>query len=102
MIHELPKLAYELDALEPFISKETLEFHYGKHHKTYIDNLNNFIVGTEFQDMSLEDIVRKSPAGPIFNNAAQVWNHTFYFLGLTPNGAKTPTGKILELIKRDF
>lgn len=102
MTHELPKLPYALDALAPYISAETFEFHYGKHHKAYVDNLNNFIVGTEFADLSLEDIVKKAPAGPIFNNAAQVWNHTFYFLGLTPNSSKFPRGKIAELINRDF
>ena len=102
MTHELPKLPYALDALAPYISAETFEFHYGKHHKAYVDNLNNFIVGTEFADLSLEDIVKKAPAGPIFNNAAQVWNHTFYFLGLTPNSSKVPSGKIADLINRDF
>lgn len=102
MTHELPKLPYAPDALDPYISLETFEFHYGKHHKAYVDNLNNLIIWTEFADLSLEDIVKKAPAGPIFNNAAQVWNHTFYFLGLTPNSSKAPNGKALELIKRDF
>nr|MDD3720456.1 Fe-Mn family superoxide dismutase [Candidatus Gracilibacteria bacterium] len=82
MKFELPKLSYELDALEPYISKETMEYHYGKHHQTYVTNLNNLIVGTEFENMSLEEIIKKAPAGPIFNNAAQVWNHTFYFTTL--------------------
>ena len=78
MAHTLPALPYALDALAPHISKETLEFHYGKHHQTYVTNLNNLIAGTEFETSSLEDIVKKSSGG-IFNNAAQVWNHTFYF-----------------------
>jgi len=90
MTHELPKLPYEMTALEPYISAETLEYHYGKHHKAYVDNLNNLIIGTEFENMILEDIVKKAPAGPIFNNAAQVWNHTFYFLGFTPKSKKVP------------
>lgn len=101
MTHELPKLPYELNALEPYISKETLEYHYWKHHKTYVDNLNNLIPWTEYESLSLEDIVKKAPAWPIFNNAAQIWNHTFYFFWLTPN-AKPASWKILELINRDF
>jgi len=101
MLHELPKLPYEIDSLEPYISKETLEYHYGKHHKIYVDNLNNLIIWTEFENLSLEEIVKKAPAGWIFNNAAQVWNHSFYFLGLTPN-AKPVSWKILKLINRDF
>lgn len=87
MTFELPKLSYELDALSPYISKETMEYHYWKHHQTYVTNLNNLITGTEFENMSLEEIVKKSPAWPIFNNAAQVWNHTFYFTSL--NSPKT-------------
>lgn len=83
MQHTLPTLPYALDALAPYISQETLEFHYGKHHQTYVDNLNKLIVGTEFENLSLEDIIRTAPAGAIFNNAAQVWNHTFYFESLT-------------------
>lgn len=102
MTHELPRLPYEMNALEPYISKETLEYHYGKHHKAYVDNLNNLIIGTEFETMSLEEIVKKSVSWPIFNNAAQVWNHTFYFNGLTPNSSKIPTGKIGEMMNRDF
>ena len=76
-------LPYELDALAPHISKETLEFHYGKHHQTYVTNLNNLIPGTEFENLSLEEIVKKSSGG-IFNNAAQIWNHTFYWNSLAP------------------
>ena len=94
MEHTLPALPYALDALQPLISKETLEFHYGKHHQAYVANLNNLIKGTEFENASLEDIVKKSSAG-IFNNAAQVWNHTFYWNCLKPNGGGDPTGTLL-------
>jgi Fe-Mn family superoxide dismutase len=79
----LPQLPYAPDALEPYISRETLEYHYGKHHQTYVDNLNKLVPGTEFENLSLEEIIKKAPAGGIFNNAAQVWNHTFYFEALT-------------------
>lgn len=79
----LPILPYALDALEPYISRETLEYHYGKHHQAYVDNLNKLVPGTEYENLSLEEIIRKAPAGWIFNNAAQVWNHTFYFEALT-------------------
>ena len=102
MTHELPKLPYEIDALTPFISKETLEYHYGKHHKAYVDNLNNLIPWTEFESLSLEEIIKKAPAWWIFNNAAQIWNHTFYFFWLTWNSSKVPDWKVLELINRDF
>jgi Fe-Mn family superoxide dismutase len=95
MEHKLPQLPYALDALAPHISKETLEFHYGKHHQTYVTNLNNLIKGTEFEESSLEDIVKKSSGG-MFNNAAQVWNHTFYWFGLSPTGGGDPTGKVAE------
>ena len=84
MIHTLPQLPYALDALAPYISKETLEFHYGKHHQTYVDNLNRLIVATEYESLTLEQIIEKAPKGGIFNNAAQIWNHTFYFMALTP------------------
>ena len=97
MEHKLPELPYALDALAPTISKETLEFHYGKHHQTYVTNLNNLIKGTEFENASLEEIVKKSSGG-IFNNAAQVWNHTFYWFGLSPNGGGEPTGALAEAI----
>ncbi len=98
MAFELPKLPYALDALEPHISKETLEYHYGKHHQTYVDNLNAQIKGTEFENAkTLEEIILKSDGG-IFNNAAQVWNHTFYWESLSPNGGGEATGKIAELI----
>ena len=85
MEHKLPQLPYAMDALQPHISKETLEYHYGKHHQAYVTNLNNLIKGTEFENASLEDIVKKASGG-IFNNAAQVWNHTFYWNCLSPKG----------------
>jgi Fe-Mn family superoxide dismutase len=97
MEHKLPELPYALDALAPHISKETLEFHYGKHHQTYVTNLNNLIKGTEFEQASLEEIVKKSSGG-IFNNAAQVWNHTFYWFGLSPNGGNAPSGALADAI----
>jgi superoxide dismutase, Fe-Mn family len=101
MQHTLPALPYAMDALAPHISKETLEYHYGKHHQTYVDNLNKLIVGTEFENLSLEEIVKKSSAG-IFNNAAQVWNHTFYWHCLSPNGGGEPTGALAEAINKSF
>jgi superoxide dismutase, Fe-Mn family len=97
MEHKLPELPYAMDALAPHISKETLEFHYGKHHQTYVTNLNNLIKGTEFESMSLEDIVRKSSGG-MFNNAAQIWNHTFYWFGFKPNGGGDATGAVAAAI----
>ena len=101
MNFELPKLPYALDALEPVISKQTMEFHYGKHHQAYVNNLNNLIKGTEFENADLETIVKKSEGG-IFNNGAQVWNHTFYFMSFTPNGGGEPTGALAEAIKSSF
>ena len=101
MIHELPKLPYALDALEPYISKRTLEFHYGKHHQAYVNNLNKLIVGTEFENASLDDIVRKAGGG-IFNNGAQVWNHTFYWNCLKPQGGGEPTGPFAEALLKSF
>ncbi len=97
MEHTLPALPYAMDALAPTISAETLEFHYGKHHKAYVDNLNNLIKGTEFENASLEDIVKKSSGG-VFNNAAQVWNHTFYWNSMKPNGGGAPTGALADAI----
>jgi Fe-Mn family superoxide dismutase len=102
MEHKLPELPYARNGLEPHISAETLDFHYGKHHQTYITNLNNLIKGTEFENASLEDIVRKAPNGGLFNNAAQVWNHTFYFLGLGPKGGGEPTGALAAAITAAF
>jgi Fe-Mn family superoxide dismutase len=98
---ELPKLPYALDALQPHISKETLEYHYGKHHQAYVNNLNNLTKDTEFAAMSLEDIILKSNGG-IFNNAAQDWNHTFYWHCMTPKSAGAPTGKLADAIKKKF
>lgn len=101
MSFTLPALPYALDALVPHISQETLEYHYGKHHAAYVNNLNKLIAGTEFENLTLEDIIKKSSAG-IFNNAAQVWNHTFYWHCLSPNGGGEPQGKIAELINQYF
>ena len=101
MTHELPKLPYELDALQPHISKETLEYHYGKHHRTYVDKLNAAIENTDMAKLSLEEIIKKSEAG-VFNNAAQVWNHTFYWHCLKPKGGGNPTGKIADAINKSF
>lgn len=102
MTHKLPELPYVMDALQPHISKETLEYHYGKHHNAYVTNLNNLISGTEFEDLSLEDIIKKAPAGVLFNNSAQVWNHSFYWNCLSPNGGGEPSGKLLETINKSF
>ena len=102
MAHELPELPYAKDALEPHISAETLDFHHDKHHAAYVNNLNNLIPGTEFETLSLEDIVRNAPAGGIFNNAAQIWNHTFYFAGMGPNGGGDATGAVAEAINDAF
>ncbi|MCX7109529.1 MAG: superoxide dismutase [Fe] [Proteobacteria bacterium] len=101
MTHQLPPLPYDKNALEPHISAETLEFHHGKHHQTYVTNLNNLIAGTKFENLSLEEIVKKSSAG-IFNNAAQVWNHTFYWHSLSPNGGGEPTGALADAIEKAF
>lgn len=102
MEHKLPQLPYAKDALAPHISAETLEFHHGKHHNAYVTKLNGLIKGTEFENSSLEDIIKKAPAGGLFNNAAQVWNHTFYWNCLTPNGGGEPTGKVAEAINKAF
>lgn len=101
MAHQLPALPYANNALEPHISAETLEFHYGKHHATYVTNLNNLITGTEFENLSLEEIIKKASAG-IFNNAAQVWNHTFYWNCLSPNGGGKPDGALADAINQAF
>ncbi|EHP42955.1 MULTISPECIES: superoxide dismutase [Fe] [Cupriavidus] len=101
MEHTLPPLPYAHDALAPHISKETLEFHHDKHHQTYVTNLNNLIKGTEFENSTLEEIVKKSSGG-IFNNAAQVWNHTFYWDSLKPNGGGQPTGALADAINAKF
>jgi len=101
MTHELPKLPFAMDALDPYISQRTLEFHYGKHHQAYVTNLNKLIVGTEFENASLEDIIRKASGG-IFNNGAQVWNHTFYWHCMKPKGGGEPVGKLLDAINKNF
>ena len=101
MAHELPALPYAKDALQPHISAETIDYHYGKHHQTYVTNLNNLIKGTEFENASLEDIVKKSSGG-MFNNAAQVWNHTFYWNCLSPNGGGEPSGAVADAINKAF
>jgi len=101
MAIELPALPYDRTALEPTISGETIDFHYGKHHQTYVTNLNNQIKGTEFEEMDLESIIRKSQGG-MFNNAAQIWNHTFYWNCLSPNGGGEPTGALLDGINKAF
>ncbi|MGH8274396.1 MAG: superoxide dismutase [Gammaproteobacteria bacterium] len=101
MKHELPPLPYDKGALAPHISEETLEYHYGKHHAGYVKKLNNGIEGTEFEDAKLEDIVKKATGG-IFNNAAQDWNHTFYWSSMSPNGGGKPSGKLAEALDKAF
>ncbi|GMV29312.1 MAG: superoxide dismutase [Fe] [Rhodanobacteraceae bacterium] len=101
MAIELPPLPYAKDALAPTISAETIDYHYGKHHQTYVTNLNNQIKGTEFENLPLEEIIRKSSGG-MFNNAAQVWNHTFYWNCLKPNGGGEPSGKLADAINAAF
>jgi len=102
MKHELPELPYAKNALEPHISAETLEYHHDKHHATYVNNLNNLVPGTEFEGKSLEEIITSAPAGGVFNNAAQVWNHTFYWNCLSPNGGGEPTGAMADAINKAF
>jgi Fe-Mn family superoxide dismutase len=101
MAIELPPLPYEKNALEPHISAETLEYHYGKHHQAYVTNLNKMIEGTEFADAKLEDIIKKSSGG-MFNNAAQTWNHTFYWNSMSPKGGGEPSGKLADAINKAF
>jgi superoxide dismutase, Fe-Mn family len=101
MAFELPKLPYKLNALVPHISEETLEFHYGKHHLAYVNNLNGLIPGTQFEKASLETII-KNADGAIFNNGAQIWNHTFYFESFSGEGKKAPDGKLAEAINKSF
>ncbi|MGB6009238.1 superoxide dismutase [Fe] [Castellaniella sp.] len=98
MAFTLPPLPYAMDALAPHISKETLEFHYGKHHQAYVTNLNKAVEGTELAGLSLEDVIRKSTGG-VFNNAAQVWNHTFYWNSLSPKGGGEPSGALRKAIE---
>jgi Fe-Mn family superoxide dismutase len=101
MAIELPKLPFSPEALAPFISAETIEFHYGKHHQAYVNNLNGLIPGTEFEDSDLESIIKKAE-GPVFNNAAQVWNHTFYFESFSKEGRRNPAGNVAMAINRSF
>ncbi|RVU85548.1 superoxide dismutase [Fe] [Leucothrix sargassi] len=102
MAHTLPELPFAKDALEPHISAETFEYHHDKHHAAYVTNLNNLVVGTEFEDKTLEEIVVSAPAGGIFNNAAQVWNHTFYFNCMGPDAGGEPTGDLADAIAAKF
>lgn len=101
MKHELPALPFAQDALAPVISAETLDYHYGKHHNAYVTNLNNLVPGTEFENSSLEEIIMKASGG-VFNNAAQVWNHTFYWNCLSPNGGGVPSGALASAIDSAF
>ena len=101
MAHTLPPLPYAQDALAPHLSKETFEFHYGKHHQAYVTNLNNLIPGTEFENLSLEDTIKKSSGG-VYNNAAQIWNHTFFWNCMKPQGGGAPKGKLADAINAKF
>ncbi len=101
MAIELPALPYARDALAPHISAETLDYHYGKHHQAYVTNLNNLIKGTQFENSDLETIIKNSQGG-MFNNAAQVWNHTFYWNSLSPKGGGDPSGKLADAIVKTF
>ena len=101
MAHSLPELPYAMDALEPHISRETLEYHYGKHHQAYVTNLNKLIEGTENANKSLEDLIMQTSGG-VFNNAAQVWNHSFYWNCMKPNGGGEPSGALADAIKGEF
>ncbi len=106
MSFDLPALPYEMNALEPYISTTTMEYHYGKHHRTYVENLNKLVKDTEFAAMSLEDVVKNTADNPsyalIFNNAAQAWNHAFFWNCMSPNGGGRPEGELLKKIERDF
>jgi Fe-Mn family superoxide dismutase len=102
MEHKLPDLPYAKGALAPHISEETLEYHYGKHHATYVTKLNGLIPGTEFENASLEEIIKNAPAGGVFNNAAQIWNHTFYWNSLAPGAGGTPDGDLASAIEKAF
>lgn len=101
MNYNQPELPYAIDALEPAISARTIEFHYGKHEKAYIDNLNRLIKGTEFEDMELEEVIAHAK-GPLFNNASQACNHIFYFFSFSPEGRREPQGDLRKAIDRDF
>ena len=102
MEHKLPKLPYAKDALYPYISPETIDFHYGKHHQTYVDTLNKLVKDTEFESKTLEEIIKTATPGPIFNNAAQVWNHTFYWETFTSGRDTLPSGKLSEMIRAAY
>lgn len=102
MKYTQPDLPYDINALEPTISERTVDFHYGKHEKAYIDNLNKLIKGTEYEDMELEEIIEQAPEGALLNNASQAWNHIFYFFTLSPDGGGKPTGRLAQAIDRDF
>lgn len=102
MAFTLPQLPYAQDALVPHISAETFEYHYGKHHQTYVTNLNNLVPGTEYEKLSLEEIIAKAPAGGIFNNAAQVWNHTFFWNSMKPKGGGAPSGALADAINKKW
>ena len=102
MEHQLPALPYAMDALQPHMSKETFEYHYAKHHQAYVTNLNNLIKGTDFENKSLEDIVKSAPAGGVYNNAAQVWNHTFFWNCMKPNGGGAPSGALADAINKKW
>jgi Fe-Mn family superoxide dismutase len=102
MAFELPNLPYAMDALAPHISRETLEFHHGKHHATYVTNLNNLIKGTKFENSSLEEIIKNAGPGGLFNNAAQHFNHSFYWTSLKPRGGGQPGGQLGDAIKKTF
>jgi Fe-Mn family superoxide dismutase len=101
MAFELPKLPYANDALEPYISEKTIDFHYGKHHQAYVNNVNNLVKETAFENATLEEIIKLADGG-IFNNGAQVWNHTFYFMQFSPDGCKEPKDKLKEAIEAKF
>ena len=99
MEHTLPPLPYAKNALVPHISEETLEFHYGKHHQAYVTNLNNLVKGSEYENLDLEAIIKKAPAGGVYNNSAQIWNHTFFWHSMKPNGGGEPSGALADAIK---
>ncbi|HLY95839.1 MAG: superoxide dismutase [Sideroxydans sp.] len=102
MEHQLPALPYPREALAPHMSAETFDYHYGKHHQAYVTNLNNLIKGTEYESLTLEAIIKKAPAGGIFNNSAQVWNHTFFWNCMKPHGGGAPTGALADAINKKW
>jgi len=102
MEHTLPALPYAMDALAPHMSKETFEYHYAKHHQAYVTNLNNLIKGTEYENLDLEAIIKKAPAGGIYNNSAQVWNHTFFWNCMKPHGGGAPSGALAAAISKKW